>query len=177
MTKRKSSKKRRRKAQRQRAHCRIPLVLSLIVIGIAIINELLGGMPIFHARGNDGWQLSWNQLLEAVQEKSFLGSGTFENSSEADTDASAATADLSTTAGNMDVHFIDVGQGDSTLIECDGEYMLVDAGQNNQGLVLWKYLQEQGATDLKYVIGTHPDADHVGGMDELTSPTPKDVGF
>lgn len=92
------------------------------------------------------------------------------SSDDSSTDNSAAgksTAANTTTSvgGNMEVHFIDVGQGDSTLIECDGEYMLVDAGQNDQGLVLWDYLQEQGATHLKYAIGTHPDADHIGGLD------------
>lgn len=69
--------------------------------------------------------------------------------------------------GNLKVHFIDVGQGDSTLIECDGEYMLIDAGQNDKGLVLWSYLEKQGATHLKYAIGTHPDADHIGGLDVI----------
>lgn len=69
--------------------------------------------------------------------------------------------------GNLEVHFIDVGQGDSTLIECDGEYMLIDAGQNDKGLELWSYLEKQGATHLKYAIGTHPDADHIGGLDVI----------
>lgn len=69
------------------------------------------------------------------------------------------------TSGDLEVHFIDVGQGDSTLIECDGEYMLIDAGQNDKGLELWNYLAKQGATHLKYAIGTHPDADHIGGLD------------
>lgn len=70
-------------------------------------------------------------------------------------------------ADDMQVQFIDVGQGDSTLIECDGEYMLIDAGPNDQGLELWDYLQKQGATHLKYAVGTHPDADHIGGLDVI----------
>ena len=80
-------------------------------------------------------------------------------------DASEQAASLS--AGEMTVNFIDVGQGDATLIQCDGESMLVDAGPNDQGLSLWNYLQKHNATDLKYVIGTHPDADHIGGMDVI----------
>lgn len=92
-----------------------------------------------------------------------------EGSEETDTpENDKQTANVTTTtAGDMEVHFIDVGQGDSTLVECDGEYMLIDAGQNDQGLVLWDYLQDQGATHLKYAIGTHPDADHIGGMDVI----------
>ena len=63
------------------------------------------------------------------------------------------------------VHFIDVGQGDATLISCGGEHMLIDAGNNDCGLKVWKYLSENGVESLKYVIGTHPDADHIGGLD------------
>lgn len=65
----------------------------------------------------------------------------------------------------LQVHFIDVGQGDCTLIICDGEAMLIDAGDNNKGTTVQLYLQKRGIDNLDYVIGTHPDADHIGGMD------------
>ena len=65
----------------------------------------------------------------------------------------------------LEVHFIDVGQGDSTLIVCDGETLLIDAGDNDKGTTVQLYLQKQGITELDYVIGTHTDADHIGGMD------------
>lgn len=65
----------------------------------------------------------------------------------------------------LQIHFIDVGQGDSTLIICGDEAMLIDAGDNDQGTKVQNYLQAQGVESLKYMIGTHPDADHIGGMD------------
>lgn len=65
----------------------------------------------------------------------------------------------------MEVHFIDVGQGDCILITCDGESMLIDAGNNNKGTTVQLYLRKHGVEELKYIIGTHPDADHIGGMD------------
>ena len=68
-------------------------------------------------------------------------------------------------AGQMQVHFIDVGQGDATLISCDGHYMLIDAGNNDKGTTVQSYLMSQGVEKLDYVIGTHPDADHIGGLD------------
>lgn len=67
----------------------------------------------------------------------------------------------------LSVHFIDVGQGDSTLIVSNDEAMLIDAGDNNQGTKVQNYLQKQGVDNLKYVIGTHPDADHIGGLDVI----------
>lgn len=65
----------------------------------------------------------------------------------------------------LTVHFMDVGQGDAILLACGGEYMLIDAGDNSQGTAVQNYLSKQGVKTLKYVVGTHPDADHIGGMD------------
>ena len=64
----------------------------------------------------------------------------------------------------LEVHYLDVGQGDCTLIKCGGEAMLIDAGDNTKGTAIQLYLTKQGVKDLKYVIATHPDADHIGGM-------------
>lgn len=70
-------------------------------------------------------------------------------------------------AGELQVHFIDVGQGDSTLITCDGHAMLIDAGNNDKGTLVQNYIKKQGVKTLDYVIGTHPDADHIGGLDVI----------
>lgn len=67
----------------------------------------------------------------------------------------------------LTVHFIDVGQGDATLLEADGFFMLIDAGENEQGDKVVTYLHEQGVDQLEYVIGTHPHSDHIGGMDDV----------
>lgn len=67
----------------------------------------------------------------------------------------------------LEVHFIDVGQGDSTLLLCDGEAMLIDAGDNDKGTLVQNYIFKQGVGSLKYVVGTHPDADHYGGLDVI----------
>jgi len=70
-------------------------------------------------------------------------------------------------AAELSVHFIDVGQGDSTLVLCGGEAMLIDAGNNDMGTTVQYYLEKQNINSLKYVIGTHPDADHIGGLDVI----------
>ncbi|MDE7176727.1 MAG: MBL fold metallo-hydrolase [Lachnospiraceae bacterium] len=63
----------------------------------------------------------------------------------------------------MEVHFLDVGQGDSTLITCDGHAMLIDAGDDTKGTAIQNYLKKQNIKNLDYLILTHPDADHIGG--------------
>lgn len=104
-----------------------------------------------------------------------------EQPSDTETESEASTADTeevltdgivsrtykadNASAGQMEVHFLDVGQGDATLISCDGHYMLIDAGNNDKGTTVQSYLMSQGVEKLDYVIGTHPDADHIGGLD------------
>lgn len=66
-------------------------------------------------------------------------------------------------AGSMEVHFMDVGQGDATLIVCDGHSMLIDAGDYTKGTAIQNYLKKQKIKKLDYLIFTHPDADHIGG--------------
>lgn len=63
----------------------------------------------------------------------------------------------------MEVHFIDVGQGDSTLVMCDGHAMLIDTGDYSKGTAVQNYLQKQKISKLDYLILTHPDSDHIGG--------------
>lgn len=70
----------------------------------------------------------------------------------------------------LKVHFIDVGQGDSILIEFpDDKIMLVDAGPGSSEDDLLSYLNDVFSSrddrDIDYFIATHQDEDHVGGAD------------
>ena len=65
------------------------------------------------------------------------------------------------------VHFIDVGQGDSILIQSDGSNILIDAGENDQGSVVVDYLKRQGVKKIDLLMMTHPHSDHIGGMDDV----------
>lgn len=64
----------------------------------------------------------------------------------------------------LKVHFIDVDQGDSTLLESDGEFVLIDAGEKGYGETVADYIEHRGCGELKYMIATHPDSDHIGGL-------------
>lgn len=70
-------------------------------------------------------------------------------------------------SGNLKIYFIDVGQADSILIEQNGKFMLIDAGNNDDGDLVVNYLKQKGVTKLDYVIGTHAHEDHIGGMDDV----------
>ncbi len=67
--------------------------------------------------------------------------------------------------GELKVHFINVGQADSILIQQNDKTMLIDAGNNNDEKVIGDYLKSQGVSYIDYLIGTHPHEDHIGAMD------------
>lgn len=64
----------------------------------------------------------------------------------------------------LTVHFIDVGQADCALLECGGEYILIDGGNVEDSSLVVSYLQQQGVTQLSAVIASHAHEDHVGGL-------------
>lgn len=68
------------------------------------------------------------------------------------------------TKPNLEIHYINIGQGDCTLIKSGKEAMLIDGGDGTKGTYIQSYLNSKGVSRLKYVIATHPDADHIGGL-------------
>jgi len=79
-------------------------------------------------------------------------------------------------AGYVAVHFLDKGQADAVLIQTDEGFMLIDAARNTLAnrRDLVGYLRQAGVTELRYVVATHPHADHIGGfpavLDEFATP-------
>lgn len=69
-----------------------------------------------------------------------------------------------TSADGFILHLIDVGQGDSVLLECDKQYMLIDAGESDKGNVVVSYLKNHNINSIDYAVVTHPHSDHFGGM-------------
>ena len=65
------------------------------------------------------------------------------------------------------IHFIDVGQGSSTLIQQGTSGILIDAGEKDYGQVVVDYLNDVGVTSLEYVVASHPHSDHIGGLDDV----------
>ena len=67
----------------------------------------------------------------------------------------------------LNIIFFYVGQADCTLIKLNDDVILIDAGNNNDGKNVVSLLQEKGITQIDYLIGTHADEDHIGGIDDI----------
>lgn len=64
----------------------------------------------------------------------------------------------------LEVHFLDVGQADSTLLVFGDEAMLIDGGNRADSSFIYSYLDSLGIDYLDYIVATHPHEDHIGGI-------------
>jgi competence protein ComEC len=154
-----------------------------------------GGMRIWNHPGRRRWTprratLLWAAACLAVlmalisatacSGSEPLGSSTTTSAPQqiiSSTSSTSAPGDASTTtsegaaSGELQVHFIDVGQGDSTLIiSPDGKVMLIDGGEADSGALA--YLQAHGIDHVDVMVATHPDKDHIGGLVEVLHALP-----
>lgn len=138
-----------------------------IAIGIAVVLIGCFAMPTIENAESVGTEKEatseWTEVADVETEE------TEQTEQEKEESQDELEADTLQELSDMAVHFIDVGQGDATLIIADGHAMLIDAGDSAKGTTVQLYLEKQGVTKLDYLILTHPDADHIGGADVIVS--------
>lgn len=95
--------------------------------------------------------------------------------SSADTQTTSSTSnnkEIPAAGGNLTVHFIDIGQGDSILVKHGDDTMLIDAGEMGKGDDVATFVKSEGIKSLDYVVATHPHSDHIGGMSVILNDFP-----
>ncbi len=87
-----------------------------------------------------------------------------ENEDQKPEDTNQNTPVIPPSNSTFTVKFIDVGQADAVLIECDGHYMLIDGGNKGDSSLIYTVLKNSGVSYLDIVVGTHAHEDHIGGL-------------
>lgn len=95
---------------------------------------------------------------------------TEEEASQATPEELSASTDSNTAPDGADkddaliVRFLDIGQGDCALITCGGHSLLIDGGPPEASSKVYSVLRRLEISNIDYVVATHPDADHIGGL-------------
>ena len=82
---------------------------------------------------------------------------TVENTSKKETQPSY-------TGGELKVHFLDVGQGLSVLIQSEGQTLIYDGGDRKTSSFVVSYLKEQHVESIDYLVSSHDDSDNMAGL-------------
>ena len=77
---------------------------------------------------------------------------------------------------DLQIHFLDVGQGDCTIVLCDGESMVIDGGPASASSFVYSYIRNTlELQHIDYVVSTHPHLDHVYGLSSVLNAAPVDL--
>ena len=134
----------------------------LLVLGVALVVLLAGcaGVPA----GDD-------LIEEDPTDEDVGGDDPADGDNDADTDDEAGGDDETAPAvdGELELHHIDVGQADATLIITPAdETILIDTGDWRQsGEEVIEYLEAHDIDRVDHLVSTHAHADHIGGHDEV----------
>ena len=81
-----------------------------------------------------------------------------------------------TALADLQVHFLDVGQGDCTVVLCDGEAMVIDGGPRSASRYVYNYIRKTlKLGHLDYLVSTHPHIDHVYGVASILNAVQVDL--
>ncbi len=109
-------------------------------------------------------------MAEKPNDASSRSETSIEVSAETSGAVSKVEDDNSSADGELKVHFLDVGQGDSIFVELpSGECMLIDASEREFANRIISFIDCLGYTKIDHLIATHPHADHIGGMQTVIS--------
>lgn len=104
-------------------------------------------------------------IILALSAVLFLADVIAEYNTTADTDNTIGQNTAQTIDNeDMTVHFLDVGQGLSILVQLEDEVLIYDGGESDVSSFVVSYLKQQGITEIDYMISSHYDSDHVSGL-------------
>lgn len=97
------------------------------------------------------------------------GKASASDSTKTDNTKSVQNIKNNVKSSTIKIHFIDTGNSDCIFVQTEEKNLLIDAGDNDDEQRIVNYLNEQKLTTINYLVSTHPDADHCGGLDAVVT--------
>lgn len=135
--------------------------LKRLLVGFFSLGILVGcSIP------NQNQAIEQTEIIQKIEDKSKNETQALnlKADSSIEEDKINPKASESKETSSFSVHFIDVGQADAALIECDGHYMLIDGGNKADSNIIYTVLKNKNIQKLDIVVGTHAHEDHIGGI-------------
>lgn len=139
---------------------------SIIIVSLLLVLTVFAGCSTPQAPVQD----TNSSTIEEPEEKP--NEEKIEEIYEETKNLNEETKDPVPSVGQLKAHFINVGQGDSILIQTPEQNVLIDAGEYDAGVDVVKYLRNHNVNSLDLVIGTHAHSDHIGGLIQVLGSIP-----
>ncbi len=134
--------------------------LAVLLIALAALCLIAAGCS---GNTSPSSRSSANTSLSSVAQSS-ASKGTTSLGAVTSSAAAKESAAKPSEGSTFSATFLDVGQGDAAIIECDGHYMIVDGGPPDASQLMYSYCRDHGIDQVDYLVATHPDTDHTGGI-------------
>lgn len=108
----------------------------------------------------------WKRIISCLFILILVGGCSAYGNNSANKAAALNQQSLSQNGSSVKMHFLSTGNSDCIIIQAE-KTVLIDAGQNNDEDLVVNYLKKLGVKKIDYIISTHPDADHCGGLDAV----------
>lgn len=145
-------------------------IVSIFTIWIIIATMLFGcGSAISETKEEFDQQVKEQTekaqaLADELQESILSSEEKIEEPASTPTPTSTPTPEPTPVTGDMAIHFLDVGQGLSILVQSGGENLIYDGGDRGASSFVVSYLKKQGIETIDYLISSHYDEDHLAGL-------------
>lgn len=135
------------------------MVIGVLLVWLVTSNPQSGRVQESTAGAADAGM----KAVSTDVETSETAEGMVEDS-ETSLESNSKSGSETSTEPRLTIRFIDVGQGDSALITCEGHSMLIDGGTSANSSRMYAILKREGLSQLDFIVCTHPHADHAGGL-------------
>ncbi|MBQ6090634.1 MAG: MBL fold metallo-hydrolase [Lachnospiraceae bacterium] len=152
--------------------------ISFVFLSVVLSMVLALSLPTTETVGVSSDNVKSKQITETIDDLAIINTDIFSDRHDSQlillsqkkekvdhqTDAYAKKTKSKDLSTSFWIRYINVGQGDSAIVQCDGHYMMIDGGPASASSTVYTILKKAKIDSIDCMIATHPDADHIGGL-------------